>query len=146
MITEVNGLDLSGFVEREECRECLGVWTSVDFVNGRDRDCKADFREANCALAKHEREVARTARGHECRAASARYQAPRRGARDALRDLQLVHRGLRYRRPEGRQGAARRTEQLKCCDPRKVNRARPVKRVNNGNPTRSSSGAVEGQE
>jgi tetratricopeptide (TPR) repeat protein len=27
-----------------------------------------------------------------------------------LRNLQLVHRGLRYRRPEGRQGAARRTE------------------------------------
>ena len=30
-------------------------------------------------------------------------------ARDARRDLQLVHRGLRHRRSEGRQGAARRT-------------------------------------
>ena len=32
---------------------------------------------------------------------------PRRGARDARRNLQLVHRGLRHRRPERRQGAAR---------------------------------------
>jgi hypothetical protein len=31
----------------------------------------------------------------------------RRSARDARRNLQLVHRGLRHRRPEGRQGAAR---------------------------------------
>ena len=36
----------------------------------------------------------------------------RRGARDALRNLQLVHRGLRHRRPEGRQVPARRVEQL----------------------------------
>jgi hypothetical protein len=31
---------------------------------------------------------------------------------DARRDLQLVHRGLRHRRPQGRQGAARRVERF----------------------------------
>src|SRR5216683_4857157 len=35
--------------------------------------------------------------------------APRRGTRDARRNLRLVHRGLRQRRPERRQGAAGRT-------------------------------------
>jgi hypothetical protein len=34
--------------------------------------------------------------------------------RDALRNLQLVHRGLRHRRPEGRQAATERIEQLRC--------------------------------
>ena len=90
MITEVNGLDLSGFVEREECRECLGVWTSVDFVNGRDRDCKADFREANWALAKHEREVARMAQEQEPFAIAERHQSI---PNEAPRCLQRIHTG-----------------------------------------------------
>ncbi len=37
---------------------------------------------------------------------------PRRSVRDTRRHLQLVHRGLRYRRPEGRQGAARGIERV----------------------------------
>src|SRR5271154_6176716 len=41
---------------------------------------------------------------------AATYESPRRGARDAHRHLQLVHRGLRHRRPERRQGAARPVE------------------------------------
>ena len=41
------------------------------------------------------------------RANADEYRPPRRGARDARRHLQLVHRGLRHRRLEGRQGAAR---------------------------------------
>ena len=36
----------------------------------------------------------------------------RRSAHDARRNLRLVHRGLRHRRPERRQGAARRTERV----------------------------------
>ena len=48
---------------------------------------------------------------------AARHQSPGRSAGDALRNLQLVHRGLRHRRPEGRQGAAAGTEHLtmKCA-------------------------------
>ena len=45
-------------------------------------------------------------------ARSAQGVAARRSARDARRNLQLVHRGLRHRRPEGREGAAQRAEQL----------------------------------
>jgi hypothetical protein len=36
----------------------------------------------------------------------------RRGARNARRDLQLVHRGLRHRRPQRREGAPRRVERV----------------------------------
>src|SRR5215469_2723446 len=52
----------------------------------------------------------------QSRAAHAQHQSARRGARDGLRDLRLVHRRLRHRRSEGRQGVAGRVEHLtmKC--------------------------------
>ena len=53
-----------------------------------------------------EREVSGIARNDEPRPPSPTSGMPRRGARNARRDLQLVHRRLRHRRPEGRQGAA----------------------------------------
>ena len=46
---------------------------------------------------------------HEPRAIARQTGQARRGARDARRNLQLVHRRLRHRRSEGRKGAARRT-------------------------------------
>ena len=70
-------------------------------IRARDRDGAT----AGC-------EIARIARGLQPRANAARYRSPRRGARDARRHLQLVHRGLRHRRLEGRQGAARRVGNL----------------------------------
>ena len=48
------------------------------------------------------------ARRDQPRAAVARSGQARRGPRPARAGLRLVHRGLRHRRPEGRQGAARR--------------------------------------
>src|SRR6266852_3405080 len=52
------------------------------------------------------------ARDYEPRAAARQAGSPRRVARDVRRDLRLVHRGLRHRRPERRKGAARRVECL----------------------------------
>ena len=56
-----------------------------------------------------ERQILGIARDDEPRAAARNAGQPRRGARDARRNLQLVHRGLRHRRPQRRQGPARRT-------------------------------------
>ena len=49
---------------------------------------------------------------HDEPRAAGEARLPRRGARDARRNLQLVHRGLRDRRPERGQGAARRTKRI----------------------------------
>src|SRR6266849_780059 len=50
------------------------------------------------------------ARGDEPRAAARETTPSRTGAHDPRRDLQLVHRGLRHRRPEGCESIARGTE------------------------------------
>ena len=50
------------------------------------------------------------ARHDEPRALAQQAGPSRRSAHDARRNLRLVHRGLRHRRPERRQGAARRVE------------------------------------
>ena len=52
-------------------------------------------------------EIAGAARRDQPRPAVARPGQARPGPRPARADLRLVHRGLRYRRPQGRQGAAR---------------------------------------
>ncbi len=54
------------------------------------------------------REIAGTARSDQPRPAVARPGQACPGPRPARAGLRLVHRGLRHRRPEGRQGAARR--------------------------------------
>ena len=54
----------------------------------------------------------RIARRHEPRPAVARAGPAGRGARPARARLRLVHRGLRHRRPERREGAARRTGRM----------------------------------
>ena len=48
------------------------------------------------------------------RATASRHQPPRGSAHPARRHLQLVHRGIRHRRPEGRQGTAIRTQNIAC--------------------------------
>src|SRR5258707_11061251 len=59
--------------------------------------------------------------GKHWRSAARKAGPWRRGAYDAGRDLQLVHRRFRHRRLERRQGAARRVElfEMKCanCSP-----------------------------
>jgi hypothetical protein len=47
-----------------------------------------------------------TSHDDESRPTARDARSSRRGARDARRHLRLVHRGLRHRRPEGRQDAA----------------------------------------
>ena len=64
------------------------------------------FRTAIDIARRQRRQIFRIARDDQpCPPAQTAGQA-RRGARDARRNLQLVHRGLRIRRPQGRQGAA----------------------------------------
>ena len=53
---------------------------------------------------------------------------PRRGAHDARRNLRLVHRGLRHRRPEGRKGTARRTDGIDSDAVREVQLRQPRRR------------------
>src|SRR5262249_36606230 len=65
------------------------------------------FRTA-LAIAREQRTCLRIARRHEPRPAVARAGPAGRGTRPARARIRLVHRGLRHRRPEGRQEAARR--------------------------------------
>lgn len=58
------------------------------------------------------REVLEASRNDEPRAVAARHRPPRRGARDARRGLRLVHRRLRHRRSQRREGAGRPTERI----------------------------------
>jgi hypothetical protein len=51
--------------------------------------------------------VARTSRDHESGAVAGETEQERRSPRDAHQNLQLVHRGLRHRRPQGCEGATR---------------------------------------
>src|SRR6266849_2551110 len=67
-----------------------------ELLSRGDRDCAASASE-----------VMGIARDYEPRAPAREAGPPRRSARDSRRNLRLVHRRLRYRRPERRQGAAR---------------------------------------
>jgi hypothetical protein len=50
-------------------------------------------------------EILGAARDDQPRVATREAEHARRGARDAREQLQLIHRGFRHRRPEGRQGS-----------------------------------------
>ena len=63
-------------------------------------------------------QVIRTARDFGSSASAEKSGPDRRSPRDARRNLQLVHRGLRHRRPEGRKSAARGIEQFTVSTPR----------------------------
>jgi hypothetical protein len=54
-------------------------------------------------------------RDDEPRTAARKTGPPRRSLHNACRYLQLVHRGLRHRRPHRRQGSARSSRGLKCA-------------------------------
>src|SRR6478672_3824964 len=56
-----------------------------------------------------ESKILPVARDHKPRATATRHRSAWRGAREARGYIRLVHRGLRYRRFEGSEGAARRT-------------------------------------
>ena len=72
--------------------------------SGQDRGL-VPHRPGDHPRARHAR--LRIARRHEPRPAVARAGPARRGARPARAPLRLVHRGLRHRRPERREGPAR---------------------------------------
>ena len=69
------------------------------------------FRGSRCCEGTRSQMV-EAARDDEPRAAARKDRPSRRSARDARPHLQLVHRRLRYRRPERRQVPARRTRQV----------------------------------
>ena len=74
-------------------------------VNGPEAEhC---FRTAIEVARRQAGKIVGIARDNQPRAIAQRAGPPRRSARDARRNLRLVHRGLRHRRFEGRQGAAR---------------------------------------
>ena len=79
---------------------------------GQTELAEADFREA-IALAQKMQAKAWELRATMSLARLLDTQGRRDAApRDARRNLRLVHRRLRYRRPEGRQGSPRPTERL----------------------------------
>jgi len=75
-------------------------------------EAEADFRRAVDVARSQDAPVARVARDDEPRPPAQQARQTRRGSRDARRNLQLVHRGLRYRGSHGRQGADRGAERL----------------------------------
>ena len=74
-------------------------------------EAESSFRTAIDA-AREQRTAFRTTGNDEPRAAVCATRSSQRRARNARRDIQLVHRGLRHCRPEGCQGAARRAEKV----------------------------------
>ena len=73
----------------------------------RSRRGRALLRAGDRGRARAKCQVVRAARGDESCAAVAEPRQTRRSAPPARRHLRLVHRGLRYARPEEREGAAR---------------------------------------
>src|ERR1700732_2740524 len=74
--------------------------------------CGDLLSQVNRSLAAAIRKDVRVARDNEPRASARKAGTPRGSARDARRNPRLVHRRLRYRRSEKRQGVARRTERV----------------------------------
>jgi tetratricopeptide (TPR) repeat protein len=91
--------------------ETLRIRGDLRLELGQAELAGAGFREA-IALAQKMQAKVGAARDDEPRAAARRARQARRGAHDARRHLPLVHRGLRYRRFEGCEDAARRVSRV----------------------------------
>ena len=78
----------------------------------RRRLAEADFREAITLAQKMNGKPLGTVLDNQPSAIDALYWPPRRGAKDARLNPRLVHRGVRHRRPQGREGLARPAERV----------------------------------
>jgi len=92
--------------ERSHRSEMFRIRGELRLKQEQPELARADFREA-IAVACNMNAIIRIARDHESCATTCEGESSRRGAHHARRDLQLVHRRLRHRRRERRQGVAR---------------------------------------
>jgi len=80
-----------------------------------ESEAEASMRRAIAIAQRQEAKGLGVARRHQPRSPAAQAGANRRGARRARAGVQLVHRGLRYRRLEGCQGSARGAWSVSRC-------------------------------